>query len=160
MVRAVSITVLLVVVVFVSCVLGWFWVGRRYGMPSEVLGPEERAWVSREAGELLAELAPGVALLAERERALAVFLRGEEVGALGVKARRRLDQAGLRGVREVFARVSVLVDEDPARAVRELPALRALLEEGLEACDEVLGMLGGVLEMGDSVERGEGRGRA
>lgn len=158
MVEAVLTTVLLLVaVVFVSCVLGWFWVGERYRMPSEELGPAERAWVAREAGELLVELAPDAILLAERERAVALALRGEEGGALGVAVRRRLEEAGLRRFWEAFSRASVLVEEDPARAVRELPALRSLLEEGLEACEEVRGMLGG---MGESIERGEGRGRA
>jgi hypothetical protein len=69
-----------------------------------------------------------------------------------------MGEAGLRGFWEEFVRASVLVEEDPARAVRELPALRVLLEEGLEACDEVLGMLGVAGQMVEPVERGEGRG--
>ncbi|MGH3145982.1 MAG: hypothetical protein ACRDTR_09300, partial [Rubrobacter sp.] len=154
--EAVLTTVLLLIaVVFVLGVLGWFWVGEGYLLPPEELGPAERAWVAREAGELLAELAPRVILLAGREKAVEVALRGEEGGVLGLAVRRRLEEADLLGFWVAFSLVSVVVEEDPARAVRELPALRARLEERLDACDEVLGMLGGVRE---SVERGEGRG--
>ncbi len=149
---------LLVGVAFVVSVLGWFWVGERYRLPPEELGPVERAWVAREAGDLLAELAPEAILLVERERAVEAALRDERGGAVGAFTRWRLGEAELRGFWEGFVRVSVLVEEDPALAVRELPALRVLLEEALEACDEVLGMLGGVGEMVEPVERGEGRG--
>jgi len=158
-VEAVVTTVFLLVgVVFVVSVLGWFWVGERYRLPSEELGPAERAWVAREAGDLLAELAPEAILLVGKERAVEAALRDERDGALGAAARRRMGEAGLRGFWEEFVRASVLVEEDPARAVRELPALRVLLEEGLEACDEVLGMLGVAGQMVEPVERGEGRG--
>lgn len=149
---------LLIGVVFVASVLGWLWLGERYRLPSEDLGPVERAWVAREAGDLLAELAPEAILLVEKERAVEAALRDESAGTLGAVARWRLGEVGLRGFWEGFVRASVLVEEDPGRAVRELPALRVLLEEGLEACDEVLGMLGGAGEMVEPVERGEGRG--
>ncbi len=149
---------LLIGVAFVVAVLGWFWVGERYRLPPEELGPVERAWVAREAGDLLAELAPEAILLVERERAVEAALHDGREGASGAFARWRSGEAGLRGFWEGFARVSVLVEEDPAMAVRELPALRVLLEEALEACDEVLGMLGGVGEMVEPIERGEGRG--
>lgn len=153
----VTMVFLLVGVVFAVAVLGWFWVGGRYRLPSGEFGPAELAWVAREAGDLLSELAPEAILLAEKERAVEAALRDERDGALEAVARWRLEEAGLRGVREAFSRVSVLVEEDPARAVRELPALRVLLENGLEACDEVLGMLGVAGKMVESVERGEGR---
>jgi hypothetical protein len=153
LVEAILTTVLLLVaVLFLLGALGWYWVGGWYRMPAEEFGPAERAWLAREAGELLNELAPDVVLLAERERAVEVALRGEG-GALGLAARRRFGESGLRRFWESFSRASVLVEEDPARALKELPALRSLLEEGLEVCDEVLGMLGR-----ESVERGEGRG--
>ena len=106
---------------------------------------------------MLAELAPEAILLAEKERAVEASLEGRD-GALVAFARWRSGAAGLRGFWDGFARVSALVEEDPVTAVRELPGLRVLLEEALEACDEVLGMLGGVGEMVDPVERGEGRG--
>ena len=155
---AVVTTVLLLIgVAFVVLVLGWFWVGERYRLPPEELGPVERAWVAREAGELLAELPPEAILLAEKERAVEASLEGRD-GALVAFARWRSGAADLRGFWDGFARVSALVEEDPVTAVRELPGLRVLLEEALEACDEVLGMLGGVGEMVDPVERGEGRG--
>ena len=156
---AVVTTVLLLVgVAFVVLVLGWFWVRERYRRPPEELGPVERAWVAREAGELLAELAPEAILLAEKERAVEASLGEGRDGALDAFARWRSGAAGLRSFWDGFARVSALVEEDPVTAVRELPGLRVLLEEALEACDEVLGMLGGVGEMVDPVERGEGRG--
>jgi hypothetical protein len=90
----------------------------------------------------------------EKERAVEAALLGKGAGASGALVRWRSGEAGLRAFWDGFARVSVLVEEDPALAVRELPALRVLLEEALEACDEVLGMLGVV----EPVERGEGRG--
>ena len=159
MADAVLTTVLLLIgAVFVVSVLGWFWVGERYRLPSEELGPVERAWVAREAGDLLAELAPEVIVLVEKERVVEAALRDGGNGALGAFERWRLEEESLRGFWEGFARVSVLLEEDPAMAVRELPALRVLLEEALEACDEVLGMLGGAGEMVEPVEKGEDRG--
>jgi len=149
---------LLIGVAFVVAVLGWFWVGERYRMASEGLGPAERTWVAREAEELLAGLAPEAILLVEKERAVEAALRGEGDAALAAFARRRLGEAELRGFWEGFVRASMLVEEDPVRAVRELPALRVLLEGGLEVCDGLLGMLGGAGEMAEPVERGEGRG--
>ncbi len=144
MVDAVVTTVFLLIgVAFVVAVLGWFWAGERYRLPSEELGPAERAWVAREAGDLLAELAPEAILLVEKERAVEAVLREERDVGLAAVARRRLEESGLRGFWERFVRASVLVEEDPAGVVRQLPALRVLLERGLEACDEVLGMLGG-----------------
>jgi hypothetical protein len=145
---------LLIGAVFVAVVLGWFWVGERYRLPSEELGPAEQAWVAREAGDLLAELAPEVILLVEKERAVEAALLGKRAGASEALVRWRSGEAGLRRLWDGFARVSVLVEEDPALAIRELPALRGLLEEARQACDEVLGMLGVV----EPVERGEGRG--
>lgn len=152
---------LLMGVAFVVAVLVWFWVGERYRMPPEELGPVERAWVAREAGDLLSELAPEAILLAEKERAVEAALReGRGDSASGAFARWRSGEPGLRGFWNGFGRVSALVEEDPALAVRELPALRVLLDEALQACDEVLGMLGRVGEMVEPEERGEGRGGA
>lgn len=144
---------MLVGAVFAVVVLGWFLVGGWYRLPAEDLGPAERAWVAREAADLLAELAPQAILLVEKERAVEAALRGGEGAAAGAAARRRLERADLPGFWGRFVRTSVLVDEDPARALGELPALRSLLEGGLRACDEVLGMLGV-----EPVERGEDRG--
>ena len=149
---------LLIGAVFVALVLRWFWVGERYRLPSQDLGPAERAWVAQEAADQLAELAPDVMLLVEKERAVETVLRDETAGALGAFARWRAGEAELRGFWEGFARVSVLVEEDPARTVRESPALRGLLEKALEACDGVLGMLEGAEEMVEPAERGEARG--
>ena len=158
MAEAVVATVLLLVgAVFVVSVLGWFWVGGRYRSPDEGLGPAERAWVAREAGDLLAELAPRAILLVEKERAVEAALReGDPEG--GAAARRRLERADLCDFWGRFVRASVLVDEDPAVAVRELPALGSLLEESLRACDEVLGMLGALPGTAERVERGGDRG--
>ncbi|MDP9410539.1 MAG: hypothetical protein M3R38_08770 [Actinomycetota bacterium] len=150
--------VLMIGAVFVVSVLGWFWVGGGYRQPPEGLGPAERAWVAGEVGDLLAELAPEAILLAERERLVEAALLDERDGALVIVARRRLAEAGLRGFWEGFVRASVLVEEDPALALRELRALRIVVKEALDVCEEVLGMLGVVEEMVKPVERGEGRG--
>lgn len=149
---------LLVGVAFVVAVLVWFWAGERYRMPPEEFGPVERAWIAREAGDLLSELAPGAILLAEKERAVKAVLREGRDSASGAFARWRSREPGWRGFWDGFARVSALVEEDPAMAARELPVLRVLLDEALQACDEVLGMLGRVGEMMEPQERGEGRG--
>ena len=145
--------VLLAGVLFVVLVLGWYWGGGWYRLPAEELGPAERAWVRRAAADLLAELAPQAFLLVERERAVEAALRRSE-GAAGAAERRRVEGLDLSDFWGRFVRASALVDEDPAEAVRELPALGSLLEEHLNACDEVLAILGVVPK---SVERGGAR---
>lgn len=144
---------------FIVFVLVWFSIGERYRTLADDLGPAEREWVAREAADLLAELASWALVLVRMERVVEAELRDREAG-VRVAVRRRLAQAGLREFWSEFARGSALVEEDPARAVRELPALRSVMEESLEAYDEVLEMLG-VANGGTSVvERGEESGRA
>jgi hypothetical protein len=82
--------------VFVALVLGWFWVGERYRLPSQDLGPAERAWVAREAADLLAELAPDVMLLVEKERAVEGALRDKRASASEAFARWRAGELGPR----------------------------------------------------------------
>jgi hypothetical protein len=71
-----------------------------------------------------------------------------------------LARAGLRQFWREFVRRPALVEENPARAIRELPALRSVMEESLEAYDEVLGMLGVANGRASVTERGEDHGRA
>jgi hypothetical protein len=115
--------------------------------------------VAREAADLLAELASWAIVLVRMERVVEAELRDKEA-SVRVAVRRRLDGAGSREFWTEFARGSALVDEDPAQAVRELPALRSVMEESLEAYEEVLGMLGVANGRASVVERDEDRGRA
>ena len=154
-----TVVVLLGGFVFVVLVLVRFGAGELYRMPVDDLGPAEREWVAREAAGLLAELAVWALVLVRMERVVEAVLRDQEPG-VRVAVRRRLMRAGLPEFRGEFVRTSALVEEDPARAVRELPALRSALEESLQAYDEVLGMLGVADEMVLGTERGEDHGGA
>ena len=127
---------------FIIFVLVWFSVGERYRMPADDLGPAEREWLTKEAADLLAELASWAFELARMERAVEAELRDAEAG-VRVAVRRRLARADLRRFWGEFAWRSGLVEEDPARAIRELPALQCVLEESLGAYDEALEMLRG-----------------
>ena len=145
--------------VFVMFVVVRFGAGERYRTLANDLGPAEREWVAKEATDLLAELASSALVLARAERIVEAVLRDQETG-VRVAVRRRLMRAGLPEFWGEFLRASALVEEDPVRAVKELPALRSAMEESLEAYDEVLGMLGVVNGRASVVERGEDRGRA
>jgi hypothetical protein len=146
-------------VLFIVFVLVWFYAGERYRSPVDDLGPAEREWVAKEAADLLVELASWAIVLAQTERTVEAALRDREAG-VRVAVCRRLARAGLPEFWGEFLRASALVEEDPARAVRKLPALRSAMEESLEAYDEVIGMLG-VADSGTSVvEWGEDHGRA
>lgn len=135
-----TILILLSGVLFIVFVLVWFSVGERYRIPAEDLGPAEREWVASEAADLLAEMASWALVLVRMERAVEAELRGKGAGVRAA-VRRRLARANLREFWSEFARISGLVEEDPARVIRELPALWCVLEESQEAYDEVLGML-------------------
>jgi hypothetical protein len=156
---AVTILILLGGVLIIVFVLVWFSVGERYRRSADDLGPGEREWVAGEAADLLAELASWALVLVRMERTVEAELRGREA-SVRVAVRRRLARADLRRFLHEFARRSGIVEEDPARAIRELPALRSVLEESLEAYDEVLEMLGVTNGRASVVERGEESGRA
>jgi hypothetical protein len=155
----VTVVILLGGFVFVVFVLVWFAVGERYRTLADDLGRAEREWVGREAADLLAELASWAIVLVQTERVVEAMLRDQEVG-VRVAVHRRLAQADVRRFWSEFARGSALVEEDLARAVRELPALRSVMEESLETYDEVLEMLGVANGRASVIERGEDRGRA
>ena len=154
-----TILILLSGVLFIVFVLVWFSVGERYRIPADDPGPAEREWLAREAADLLAELASWTLVVARAEWVVEAELRGKEAG-MRVAVRRRLARAGLREFWSEFARGSTLVEENQARAVRELPALRSVLEDSLEAYDEVLEMLGLANGRASVIERGEDHGRA
>jgi hypothetical protein len=156
---AVTTLILLTGVLFIVIVLVWFAVGERYRTLADDLGPAEREWVSREAADLLAELASRAISLAQMERVVEAELRDRE-DSVRVSVRRRLARAGSRESWSAFARGSALVEEDPVRAVRELPALRSAMEESLEAYHEVLVMLGVATSGTSVVEWGEEHERA
>ena len=150
-----TILILLTGVLFIAFVLVWFAVGERYRTLADDLGPAEREWVAREAADLLAELDSRAITLAQMERVVGAELRDRDA-SLRVSVRRRL--AGSREYRIAFARGVALIEEDPVRAVRELPALRSGMEESLEAYREVLVMLGVVDGETSVVEWGEDHG--
>ena len=145
-----------VLVVFVQVRFG---AGEWYRTPADDLGPAERAWVAKEAADLLAELASCALVLAQKEELVEALLRDREAG-VRIAVRRRLAKAGSREFRSEFAWASALVEENPAWVVRELPALRAALENSLEAYDEVLETLGVADGRGSVVERGKDHGNA
>lgn len=154
-----TVVILLGGVLLIVSILVWFGASGRYRMLADDLGPAEREWVAREAVDLLAELASRALVLVRMERIVEAVLRDREAG-MRVAVRRCLMRAGLPEFWGEFVRTSALVEEDPARAVREMPALRSALEESLQAYDEVLGMLGVADESVLVVERGEDHGGA
>jgi hypothetical protein len=152
---ALTILILLTGVLFIAFVLVWFAVGERYRTLADDLGPAEREWVAREAADLLAELDSRAIALSQMEMVVEAEVRDRDA-SLRDSVRRRL--AGSREFRIVFARGAALIEEDPVRAVRELPALRSAMEESLEAYREVLLMLGVIDGETSVVEWGEDHG--
>jgi hypothetical protein len=144
-----TILTLLTVVPLIVFLLVWFAVGERYRTLADDLGP----------ADLLAELVSRATALAQMEWVVGAELWGTEP-SVRVSVRRRIARARSREFWSAFARGADLVDEDPVRAVRELPELRSAMEESLEAHDEVLAMLGVADDWTSVVERGEDHGRA
>ena len=111
---------------------------------SEAVEPVEFAHARREAEELMASLAPRAMLLAEAEKAAACAAdaspQDEDVrrGARGI-----LRCAAARDFWAGFAAASVLVEEDPEEAIRELRRLAALLETSLERVNRAAELLTG-----------------
>ena len=145
-----TILTLLTVVPLIVFVLVWFAVGERYRTLADDLGP----------ADLLAELVSRATALAQMEWVVGAELWGTEP-SVRVSVRRRIARARSREFWSAFARGADLVDEDdPVRAVRELPELRSAMEESLGAHHEVLAMLGVADGWTSVVERGEDHGRA
>lgn len=140
---------------FVALAIGWFLLGKR-GLPVRDLDPAERSWYSREAAVLLAELAPLILLLKEREQSLGLGLRSVDASRAR-EVQEAMRRSGSRELWSVFARASALVEEHPKRAVEQLRWLRPRLQECVKALD---GLLDRGLASGTPVERGEGDGRA
>lgn len=144
---------LMVGTLFVAVSSGWFLLAKR-GLPVRDPAPAERSWYSQEAAVLLAELAPLVLALRDREQAL-----GLELPLMDVPRAREVHEAMERArtgeLWSAFARASTLVEEDPKRAAEQLRWLRPRLQE----CVTSLGaLLGTRLASGAQVERGEGHG--
>lgn len=145
-----TILTLLTVVPLIVFVLVWFAVGERYRTLADDLGP----------ADLLAELVSRATALAQMEWVVGAELWGPEPSER-VSVRHRIARARSREFWSAFARGADLVDEDdPVRAVRELPELRSAMEESLGAHHEVLAMLGVADGWTSVVERGEDHGRA
>ena len=145
-----TILTLLTVVPLIVFVLVWFAVGERYRTLADDLGP----------ADLLAELVSRATALAQMEWVVGAELWGPEPSER-VSVRHRIARARSREFWSAFARGADLVDEDdPVRAVRELPELRSAMEESLGAHHEVFAMLGVADGWTSVVERGEDHGRA
>ena len=130
-----------VILLGVMFVLVRFGAGEWYRTPADDLGSAERAWVLKEAVDLLAELASWALVLVQTERVVEAVLRDREA-CVCAALRRRFARACSREFWGEFVRASALLEKNPVLAVRELPALRSDLEESLQAYDEVLGTLG------------------
>ena len=130
-------------------ILGSFLVRERYRRPPKPLSPVEYAHARREAEELMASLAPRAMLLAEAEKAAACAAdaspRDRDVRR---GARDLLESAAATGFWEGFAAASVLVEEDPEEAIRELRRLACLLETSLERVNRAAELLSGGLVVG------------
>jgi hypothetical protein len=120
-------------VVVMILILGTFLARERYRRPPKPLSPVEFVHARREAEEVMAGLAPQAMLLAGMERAVARaaddHARDKDVRQ---GARELLESAAATGFWERFGAASVLVDEDPVGAIRELRRLPALLEASLD----------------------------
>jgi hypothetical protein len=130
-----------VVMIFI---LGSFLAHERYRRAPKPLSPMEFAHTRREAEELMASLALGAMLLAEAEKAAA--------RAAGASPRDRDVRRGARELLECgvardlwagFAAASVLIEEDPEEAIRELRRLAGLLETSLERVNRAAELLSG-----------------
>jgi hypothetical protein len=131
----------MVVMIFI---LRTFLVHERYRRPPKSLSPVEFAHARCEAEELMASLAPRAMLLAEAEKSAA--------RAADASPRDEDVQRGAREIRECatardfwagFAAASVLVEEDPEEAIRELRRLAGLLKTALERVNRVAELLSG-----------------
>lgn len=148
-------TVFVVGTMFVALAIGWF-VFLKRGLAVRDTDFAEHTWYSRETAVLLAELAPLILALEEREQSLELeLLRADASKAREV--REAMSSAETREVWSAFARASALVEEDPKRATEQLRRLRPRLQKRVKALDGLLNKRS-VSRM--LVERGEGDGRA
>ena len=135
-------------VVVMILTLGTFLARERYRRPPKPLSPVEFVHARREAEELMAGLAPRAMLLAGMEKAIETALaRAAEGHARDREVRRGvrelLEGAAATGFWERLGSASVLVDEDPVGAIRELRRLPALLEASLDRVKRAGDLLAG-----------------
>ena len=139
-----AVAVLVFGTVVMIFILGSFLARERYRRAPKPLSPVEFAHARREAEELMASLAPRAMLLAEAEKAAARAAdakpQDEDVRR---GAREILECAAAREFWAGFAVASVLVEEDPEEAIRELRRLAALLEAALERVNRAVELLSG-----------------
>lgn len=118
---------------FLVLLLYYFLEEERYRRPSKPEKGVEFVAARRAVEARISALAPGVLLLAEKERFVADRLKE---GALGEEARRRVEgllrDAALTGFWEKFVEVSILADSDPVRAYKELRGLSRVANTALE----------------------------
>lgn len=134
--------------VVVILILGSFLARERYRRPPKPLSPVEFAHARREAEELMAGLAPRAMLLAGMEKAVETAVAhgaDDRVRDRDVRreARELLESAAATGFWEKFGAASVLADEDPVGAIRELRRLPALLEASLDRVKRAEDLLAG-----------------
>jgi hypothetical protein len=137
-------------------ILGLFLAHERYRRPPKPLSPVEFAHARREAEEMMASLAPRAMRLAEAEKATAraVDARTQDK-EVGRGARELLECAAATGFWEGFAAASVLVEEDPEEAIRELLLLPVLLETSLDRVNRAAELLSGGAVVGAQTRFGE-----
>ena len=130
-----------VVMIFI---LGTFLARARYRRAPKPLSPVEFAHARREAEELMASLAPRAMLLAEAEKMAARAVDASpQDGGVRRGARELLECEVARDFWAGLAVASVLVEEDPEEAIRELRRLAALLETSLERVNRAVELLSG-----------------
>lgn len=138
------VTILMIFGAVLAVLVAGLFCGGRYGPVDADVSLVERFCMEREVEERLAELAPGVMLLAERENALRSF--APDVGVLR--------EPLLLEFWSDFARVSCLLEEDPLSAAAEL----RLLEPDLRECLRMVGESRGMSSERLVVEGGETNG--
>jgi hypothetical protein len=145
-VSGMAVAVMALGVVVVILILVSFLASERYRRPPKPLSPVEFVHARREAEELMAGLAPRAMLLAEMEKAVETAV----ARAADDRARDRDVRRGARellesvaGFWERFGAASLLVDEDPVGAIRELRRLPALLEASLDRVKRAGDLLAG-----------------
>lgn len=125
-----------VATVVVVMVLGVFVRGARYREDGPEYSPVEVEWLREKAEGRISAIAPGVMVLAEKERAVTRSLeRGGVDEAVRDGVEELLVEAAAEDFWGRFVAASALVEEEPAEALRELDRLPGLLETTIARLD-------------------------
>ncbi len=137
-------------------ILWSFLAHERYRRSPKLLSPVEFAHARREAEELMASLAPRAMLLAETEKAAARAADAHDQDKdVRRGARELLECAAVISFWEGFAAASVLVEEDPEAAIRELRRLPALLDTSLGRVNRAAELVSGASAASAQTHLGE-----